>query len=138
MFSTVYRVTQKDFYARPFTSMWAPVVARQICKRYSSSCHVFISISSTASMIRCLKSARSRTFLLYTTSLINTHAKKSNGVKSGDLGGQAVGSPLSTERRGRFSPRNVLISVELQQVPTLKCTAVHKKLFELLCKLLKK
>jgi len=95
MFSTVYRVTQKDFYARLNTSMWAPVVARQISKRYSSSCHVFSSmwgvISSTASMIRCLKSSRSRTFLLYTTSLINPHAKKSNGVKSGDLGGQAVG-----------------------------------------------
>jgi len=30
MFSTVYRVTQKDFYARPCTSMWALVVARQI------------------------------------------------------------------------------------------------------------
>ena len=62
MFSTVYRVTQKDFYARPYTSMWVPLVARQISKRYSSSCHVFISmlgvISSTASMILCLKSAR--------------------------------------------------------------------------------
>ena len=73
IFSTVYRVTQKDFYARPYTSMWAPVIARQISKRYSSSCHVFISmrgvISSTASVIRCLKSASSRTFLLYTTSL---------------------------------------------------------------------
>ena len=44
MFSTVYRVTQKDFYARPYTSMWAPVVARQISKRYSSSCQVFISM----------------------------------------------------------------------------------------------
>jgi hypothetical protein len=81
MFSTVYRVTQKDFYARPYTSMWAPVVARQTSKRYSRSCHVFISmwgvISSIASMIRCLKSARSRTFLLYTTSLINPHVKKS-------------------------------------------------------------
>ena len=44
MFSTVYRVTQKDFYARLYTSMWAPVVARQISKRYSSSCHVFISM----------------------------------------------------------------------------------------------
>jgi hypothetical protein len=43
MFSTMYRVTQKDFYARPYTSMWAPVVARQISRRYSSSCHVFIS-----------------------------------------------------------------------------------------------
>ena len=54
MFSTVYRVTQKDFYAHPYTSMWAPVVARQTSKRYSSSCHVFISmwcvISSTASL----------------------------------------------------------------------------------------
>jgi len=97
MFSPVYRVTQKDFYARLYTSMWAPVVARQISKQYSSSCHVFISmwgvIRSTVSMIRCLKSARSWTFLLYTTSLINPHAKKSNGVKSGDLGGQAVGPP---------------------------------------------
>jgi hypothetical protein len=43
MFPTVYRVTQKDFCARPYTSMWAPVVARQISKRYSSSCHLFIS-----------------------------------------------------------------------------------------------
>ena len=62
MFSTVYRVTQQDFYARLYTSMWAPVVARQISKQYSSSCHVFISmwgvISSTASMIHCLRSAR--------------------------------------------------------------------------------
>jgi len=97
MFPTVYRVTQKDFYARPYISMWPPVVARQLLhsKRYSSSYHVFSSmwgvITSTASMIRCLKSARSRTFLLYTTSLINPHAKKSSGVKSGDLGGQAEG-----------------------------------------------
>jgi hypothetical protein len=44
MFPTVYRVTQKDFYARPYTSVWAPLVAQQISKRYSSSCHVFISI----------------------------------------------------------------------------------------------
>jgi len=98
MFSTAYRVTQKDFYAHPYTSMWAPVVAQQILhsKWYSSSCHAFTCmwavISSTASTIHHLKSARSRTFLLYTTSLINPHAKKSNGVKSGDLGGQAVGS----------------------------------------------
>jgi hypothetical protein len=33
-------------------------------------------------------------FFLYTTSLINPHAKISYGVKSGDLGGQAVGAPL--------------------------------------------
>jgi hypothetical protein len=44
MFSTVYRVTQKDFYACPYTSLWAPFVTRQISKRYSSSCHMFISI----------------------------------------------------------------------------------------------
>jgi len=37
-------------------------------------------VLTAASMIRCLKSARSRTYLLYTTSLINPHAKKSNGV----------------------------------------------------------
>ena len=46
MFSTVYSVTQKYFYARPYTSMWAPVIARQISKRYSSFCHVFISMLS--------------------------------------------------------------------------------------------
>jgi hypothetical protein len=95
IFSTVYRVTQKDLCACPYTSMWARVVARQIVKRYSSSCHVFISmwavISSTALMILCLKSATSRNFLLYTASLINPHAQKSKGVKSGDLGGQAEG-----------------------------------------------
>jgi len=34
MFSTVYRVTQKHFYARPYTSIWAPVVARQISKYF--------------------------------------------------------------------------------------------------------
>ena len=65
IFSKVYRVTQKDFYALPYTSVWAPFVARQISKRYSSSCHVFINMwgvrNSTASMIRCLKSTRSRT-----------------------------------------------------------------------------
>jgi hypothetical protein len=27
MFSTVYRVTQRGFYAHPYTSMWARVVA---------------------------------------------------------------------------------------------------------------
>ena len=136
MFSTMYRVTEKEIYARPYTSIWAPVVTRQISKRYSSSCHVFISmwavISSTASMIRCLKSARPRTFLLYTTSLINSHTKKSNGVKSGDLGGQAVGPPLPTQRPGKVSSRKVVTSV-----PKLKRTDVHKNVFELLCTLLK-
>jgi hypothetical protein len=33
IFSTVYRVTQKDFYAHTYTSMWAPAVARQTSKR---------------------------------------------------------------------------------------------------------
>jgi len=61
MFSTVYRVTQKDFYASPYTSMWAPGVARQISKRYSSSCHVFISMwgvisSMTSLSLLCRKS----------------------------------------------------------------------------------
>jgi hypothetical protein len=55
--------------------MWAPIVAWQISKRYSSACHVFISmwgvISSTASVIHCLKSARSRNFLK--TYLITNH-----------------------------------------------------------------
>ena len=37
-FTTVYRVAQNDFYARPYTSMWAPVVAPQISKGYSSLC----------------------------------------------------------------------------------------------------
>jgi len=32
MFSAVYRVTQKDFYARPYTSLWAPIVVRQMSK----------------------------------------------------------------------------------------------------------
>jgi len=104
-------------HVRPYTSMWAPVVTRQISKRYSSSCHVFISmwgvISSTASIIRCLKSTTSRTFLLYTTSLINLHAKKKkfNGIKSGDLGGQAEGPPHPTQRPGKVSSKNVVTSL---------------------------
>jgi len=44
MVVTLYRVSQKYFYTHPYTSMWAPVVARQISKRYSSYCHVFISM----------------------------------------------------------------------------------------------
>jgi len=55
MFSAVYRVTQKDFYARPYTSMCAPVVAQQILSLNDiqviatglSACEVLI--SSTAS-----------------------------------------------------------------------------------------
>ena len=39
MFSSVYRVTQKDFYARPYTSMWAPVVARQISGWFDTTYH---------------------------------------------------------------------------------------------------
>jgi hypothetical protein len=30
MFSTVYRVTQKDVYARPYTAMWAPDLRQRI------------------------------------------------------------------------------------------------------------
>jgi hypothetical protein len=30
MFSTVYRVIQKYFYARPYTSMWAPGLRQRI------------------------------------------------------------------------------------------------------------
>ena len=72
-------------------------------------------MSSTASMILvcCLKSARTRTFLLYTTSLINPMQKKSNGVKSGDLGGHAVGPPLPTQRPGKVSSRNVVTYVKV-------------------------
>ena len=40
--------------------------------------------------------------------LINPHAKKSNGVKSGDLGGQAVGPPFPTQRPGKVSSRNLI------------------------------
>jgi hypothetical protein len=59
-------------------------------------------------MVRYLKSARSQTFVLYTTSLINPHAKKSSGVKSEDLEGQAVGPPRPTQRPGNVSSRNVV------------------------------
>jgi hypothetical protein len=30
VFSTVYRVTQKDFYERPYPSMWAPDLRQRI------------------------------------------------------------------------------------------------------------
>src|SRR5215510_5856176 len=35
-FLSLYRLTQKVFYTRQYISMWAPVVARQISKRFSS------------------------------------------------------------------------------------------------------
>jgi len=44
MFSTLYRVTQKDFYARPYTSMWAPVVARQMSKHFWM--RIFLNVGS--------------------------------------------------------------------------------------------
>ena len=95
MFSTAYRVTQKDFYARPNTSMWAPVVARQISKRYSSSCHVIINmwavISSTATDTLSQISQISNFSPVHNVLNKPPCKKKSNGVKSGDLGGQAVG-----------------------------------------------
>jgi len=123
IFSTAYRATQKDLYACPYTSMWTPVIAQQVSKRYSSSCHVFTSmwgvISSTA-LIRCLKSATSQTFLLYTTSLINSHAKKCNGVKSRDLGGQAVGPPLPTQCPGKSHKKCGYISVEVRRGTVLQ------------------
>jgi hypothetical protein len=42
---------------------------------------------------------------------INPHAKKSSGVKYGDLGGQAVRPPLPTQRPGNVSSRNVVTSL---------------------------
>jgi hypothetical protein len=30
MFSTLYRVTQNDFYAHPYTSMWTPDLRQRI------------------------------------------------------------------------------------------------------------
>jgi len=44
MFSPVYRVTQNDFYARLYTSMWAPVVARQIYKHFWM--RIFLNVGS--------------------------------------------------------------------------------------------
>jgi hypothetical protein len=36
IFSALNRVTQKVFNARQYTSMWAPVVTRQISKRFQA------------------------------------------------------------------------------------------------------
>ena len=74
--------------------MWAPVVARQILhsKPYSSSCHVFIRcyklncFNDTLSQISQISN-----FSPVHNALKKPHAKKANGVKSGDLGGQTVG-----------------------------------------------
>jgi hypothetical protein len=34
MFSTEYRVTQKDFYAHPYTSIWAPDLRQRIIQAF--------------------------------------------------------------------------------------------------------
>ena len=78
-------------------------------------------------MIRCLKSARCRTFLLYTTSLINSHAKKSNGVKSGDLGGQAVGP--SGYNTSRADKRVAKLQYRLECSICRATTAAHIEVF---------
>ena len=49
MFSAVYRVTQKDFYARLYTSMCARVVARQISKT------IFKLLPRVYQHVRCYK-----------------------------------------------------------------------------------
>jgi len=92
MFSTVYRVTRKDFYARPYTSMWAPVVARQIPKT------TFTLLPRVHQHARCYTLNRFNNTLSQISQISNfspihnvLNAKTSDGVKSGDLGGQAVG-----------------------------------------------
>ena len=65
MFSTVYRVTQNDFYVRRYTSVWAPVVAQQISERYSSSCHVFISMTDLHELLKNDSRTRSKVSFLH-------------------------------------------------------------------------
>ena len=48
--NSIHSNSKRFFYARPYLSMWAPVVARQISKRYWSSCHVFISMWGVISL----------------------------------------------------------------------------------------
>ena len=110
MFSTVYRVTQKGFYARPYTSMCAPAAARQMSKRYSCSCHVFSSMWAVISS-NCFNDTLSQISQISNFSPVfnvlgKPPCRKSNGVKSGDLGGQAVGpSAYSTSHADKHVAR---------------------------------
>jgi len=83
-------------------------------------------------MIRCLKSARSPTFLLYTTSLINPHVKKSNGAI------EAVGLITPHMLINTWQELEYRLDIcRPTKGATLKYTDVHKNLLELLCTLLK-
>ena len=141
MFLTVYRVTQKDFYARPYTSMWSPFVAQQICKRYSSSCHVFISIIdlcgllendsrtwSTVSSVTCCLACFPDTVgtVPYLNDIQDLAHWSSLAYKTSHADKHVARAWISFRYLSSY-----------KQVPTLKCMDVHKNLFELLCALLK-
>ena len=72
--------------------MSAPLMTRHTPIRYSSSCHTRVnmraSIFFTAAMIRAFRSARSRA--TNTRSLTYPQRKKSQGVRSGDLGAHSI------------------------------------------------
>ncbi|PSN40413.1 hypothetical protein C0J52_19257 [Blattella germanica] len=76
-------------------SMCAPLVTRQISRRYSSSVQtrasMFLFMESTAALILCLRSFMSAgNGGTYTKSLLYPHKKKMQGVMSGDRGGHGT------------------------------------------------
>jgi hypothetical protein len=79
-------------------SKFAPLMARQISRWYSTLFRVawstFGVTIATASLIRVFRCWRSLVLTWKTKFFTQPHKKKSNGVNSGDLGGQAIGPPL--------------------------------------------
>ena len=88
----------------PSTSMhFATCVKTWRVVRLSASWHSFMQ-AITSSMLTS-SSSHVSTFFLYTSLFIKPHKQKSNGVKSGDLGGQLVVLPWPIHLLGKVSLR---------------------------------
>jgi hypothetical protein len=78
----------------PYVHPWWP---DKLSRWYSTSCQVFCSITgetdSQAAVIQQSSLSLYCTFVWYTKSCLYLHRKKSKVVKTGDLGGHAIGPP---------------------------------------------
>ena len=80
-----------------FLSTWPPAISKhdsqQVTVALNTFCNIATVIMARASLIRCFKTAKLRTFVL-TLSLTKPHRKKSIGVRSGEQAAHKQGDPL--------------------------------------------
>jgi hypothetical protein len=83
-------------------SLWTPLVAWQISTWYTTSVHVFWCLLWLPLLQRRLFGLSAADDRCFSTERGSRHTaeKKSNGVQSGDLGGQEIGTPLPNHEPG--------------------------------------